>query len=258
MNCRSAESLYSAFLEDELNQEERRSLEAHLMGCRRCSVAVKDLRETLTLVSSLPAVETSPHFEDEIFDRIRSGEALRPSLIEWLGGFLTPERLRPVFLSGAAACALWIAVIVAHPSYLPWGGAIASRDSAAPSAASHDAGSLAAAGTSAPGSERAPGASAPVFGPRAALASSSPAGSASTSGRTSANRGGANGDDFQWADSQVPVAAAGSDSALLDPGSRFQDEYILDQFYLNRGTDRGTQSIVPVSGNSTDDVYITF
>lgn len=257
MNCRSAESLYSAFLEDELNQEERRSLEAHLMGCLRCSVAVKELRETLALVSSLPAVETSPHFEEEVFDRIRSGEALRPTLIEWLGGFLTPERLRPVFLSGAAVCALYIAVIVARPSYLPWGGAVANHESAAPSA-SHDAGSLASSGApSTPVTESAPAAPAPVFGPRAALASSTPAGS-SSSGRASANRGGANGDDFQWADSQVPVAAAGSDSALLDPASRFQDEYIIDQFYLNRGTDRGTQSIVPVSGNSSDDVYITF
>lgn len=249
MNCRSAESLYSAFLEDELNQEERRSLEAHLMGCRRCSVAVKELRETLALVSSLPAVETSPHFEEEIFDRIRSGEALRPTLIEWLGGFLTPERLRPVFLSGAAVCALWIAVIVARPSYLPWSGAVASRESAAPSTAPHDAGSPASTDVaSAPGSERAPATSAPVFGPRAALASSAPAGAASSSRRSSAP-GSANGDE--WADSQVPVAAAGSDSA-------FQDEYILDQYYLNRGTDRGTQSIVPVSGNSSDDVYITF
>ena len=250
MNCRSAETLYSAFLEDELNQEERRSLEAHLMGCRRCSVAVKELRETLALVSSLPAVETSPHFEEEIFDRIRSGEALRPTLIEWLGGFLTPERLRPVFLSGAAVCALYIAVIVARPSYLPWGGAVAKHESAAPSTS--DAGSLASSGApSAPGTGSAPAASAPVFGPRAALASSAPAGSNSA-------KSGANGDDFQWADSQVPVATAGSDSALLDPASRFQDEYIIDQFYLNRGTDRGTQSIVPVSGNSSDDVYITF
>jgi len=254
MNCRSAESLYSAFIEDELSQEEQRSLEAHLMGCRRCSVAVKELRETLVLMSALPTVETSPHFEEEVFDRIRSGEALRPTLIEWLSDFWTAARLRPVFLGGAAVCALWIAVIVARPStFLPSGGAGQNREAAAPSSNSPN-GALTSSGdvATAPGTETANAASAPVFGPRAALASSAPAGAS-----RSANRGSKAGDDFQWVDSQVPVAAAGSDSALRDPGARFQDEYIIDQFYLDRGG-RDAAPIVPVSGNSTDDVYITF
>lgn len=250
MNCRSAESLYSAFIEDELSQEEQRSLEAHLMGCRRCSVAVKELRETLALMSALPTVETSPHFEEEIFDRIRSGEALRPTLIEWIGGFWTADRLRPVFLGGAAVCALWIAVIVARPgTFFPSGGAGMNREAAAPNPVSSDAGSLASSSGDVTATPDAP---APVFGPRAALASSAPAGAS-----RSANRGTAAGDDVQWVDSQVPFAA-GSDSALRDPGARFQDEYILDQFYLDRGTGRDAPPIVPVSGNSTDDVYITF
>ena len=250
MNCRSAESLYSAFLEDELNQEEQRSLEAHLMGCRRCSVAVKGLKQTLALVSDLPAVETSPHFEDEIFDRIRSGEALRPTMVEWVAGFFTADRLRPVFLGGAAVCALWIAAIVMHPdAYFPRGGSVASRETGAPNANTPDASSGVA--STAPGTESAP--AIPVFGPRAALASSEIDGSATA--RSSTNRRGTSGEDFQWVDSHVPVASAGSDSAI-DP-SGFQDEYILDQFHLDRG-DRGSQSIVPVSGNSSDDVYITF
>jgi anti-sigma factor RsiW len=252
MNCRSAESLYSAFLEDELNQEEQRSLEAHLLGCRRCSAAVKELRQTLALVGALPSIETSPHFEDEIFDRIRSGEALRPTMIEWLGGFFTADRLRPVFLGGAAVCALWIAVIAMHPdSYFPRSGAVASRETGAPNANSPESGSLASSGGSstAPGTESAP--ATPVFGPRSALASDE------ASPRIATNRRGKSGEDFQWVDSQVPVASAGSDSAVLDANGRFQDEYILDQFHLDRG-DPGSQSIVPVSGNSSDDVYITF
>lgn len=253
MNCRSAESLYSAFLEEELSQEERRSMEAHLMACRRCSVAVKELRHTLTLMSALPSVATSPHFEEEIFDRIRSGEALRPTLIEWLGGFFTPERLRPVFLGGAAVCAVWIAVIVTHPAnFLPGNGTVANREAQAPNATSTDAGSLDASESVAmtPDAESASEPSAPVFGPRAAFASEpSNVVSGPTAGRA------ATGD--QWADRKSPATSNGSDSALT-PGSPFQDEYILDQFYLERGSERGTQSIVPVSGDATDDVYITF
>jgi len=249
MNCRSAESLYSAFIEDELSQEEQRSLEAHLMGCRRCSVAVKELRETLALMSALPSFETSPHFEEEVFDRIRSGEALRPTLIEWIGDFWTAERLRPVFLGGAAVCALWIAVIVARPgTFFPSGGVDLNREAAAPSSVSPGTGDAGSLASTSDGAE----VPAPVFGPRMALASSAPVAAA-----RSAKRGSAAGGDVQWVDSQVPVAA-GSDSALRDPGARFQDEYILDQFYLDRGTGRDAPSIVPVSGNSTDDVYITF
>ena len=38
----------------------------------------------------------------------------------------------------------------------------------------------------------------------------------------------------------------------------YQDEYILDQFYLNRSSENGVHSIVPVTGRPSDDVYITF
>ena len=31
MNCRSAESLFSSYVEDEISQEERRNLESHLV-----------------------------------------------------------------------------------------------------------------------------------------------------------------------------------------------------------------------------------
>jgi len=249
MNCRSAESLYSAFLEEELSQEERRSMEAHLMACRRCSVAVKELKHTLVLMSALPSVATSPHFEEEVFDRIRSGEALRPTLIEWLGGFFTAERLRPVFLGGAAVCALWIAVIVTRPgTFAPGNSAVASREAGAPNT-STDAGSASESVAMTPDAESASEPSAPVFGPRAAFASEP---SAVVSG-PSAGRA-ATGD--QWANRKAPAASDGSDSTL-EPGSRFQDEYILDQFYLERGPERAP-SIVPVSGDATDDVYITF
>lgn len=250
MNCRSAESLYSAFLEEELSQEERRSMEAHLMGCRRCSVAVKDLKRTLVMMSELPLVTTSPHFEEEIFDRIRSGEALRPTLVEWLGGFFTAERLRPVFLGGAAVCTLWIAVIVTRPgNFVPGNAAVANREALAPNAGSPDAGTLASSGPAmTPDGSSEPATQTPVFGPRAAFATEPSAVASTTPSRASS------GD--QWANRKAP-ATDGSDSALA-PGGRFQDEYILDQFYLDRGSERGTQSIVPVSGDATDDVYITF
>jgi anti-sigma factor RsiW len=248
MNCRSAESLYSAFIEDELTQEERRSLEAHLMGCRRCSVAVKELRATVALVATLPTFETNLHFDEDVMDRIRSGEALRPTLIEWLHDLLTPQRLRPVFMGGAAVCAIWIAAIVARPvdQSAPPG---VVRNEASPHAVEAPVATVATAPTSTvPSPAAAPSVENPAQGPGSIAAR--------PSGRRTEAREPAV--DFQWADTEVPVASFISDSTLPNPGSRFQDEYILDQFYLDRASQGGTHSIVPVSGRASDDVYITF
>ena len=112
MNCRSAESLFSALIEDELSQNERRSLESHLLSCRKCSVSLKETRAAMDLFQSLPMEDTSPHFEEDVMVRIRSGEGLRPSLIEWLRGMLAPPAwLRPVAVAGAGACAVCVALV---------------------------------------------------------------------------------------------------------------------------------------------------
>ena len=49
----------------------------------------------------------------------------------------------------------------------------------------------------------------------------------------------------------------GADSARVN-GAPYQDEYILDQFYLNRTNGSDRTSIVPVTGRPSDDVYIIF
>src|SRR5258707_4504107 len=101
MNCRSAEPLFSSYIEDEISQEERRNLEAHFMGCRRCSVALRDLRATMTLVQrEVPLVSSSAHFEEDVYAKIRSGEWLRPSASELVREHLLPIRLRPAVMAG--------------------------------------------------------------------------------------------------------------------------------------------------------------
>jgi hypothetical protein len=51
---------------------------------------------------------------------------------------------------------------------------------------------------------------------------------------------------------------AGSADSARAGGAPYQDEYILDQFYLNRTNGSDRTSIVPVTGRPSDDVYITF
>lgn len=241
MNCRSAESLYSALIEDELSQKERRELESHLLGCRRCSTAVRELRATIALTQSLPAVEASARFEDDVLARIRSGEALRPSMLEWLSGLLPPLRLRPVLAAGAGVCALALAVMYVHPWSTPTPPAKQETIATvpAPQPASPATQAPAAVATS---QERV--ASAPVHrtAPPARLKRS----------------------DIQVI--QSPLALEGtlstgdSSRAAGRPLSpQYQDEYILDRFYLERAPTSGDPSMVPTSGNPNDgDVYIEF
>lgn len=236
MNCRSAEHLFSSFLEDELSQRERRALEGHLTDCPRCSQAVEELRATVDLVSALPSYETSAAFEEEIMDRIRSGEALRPGVVEWLSERVGGVWLKPAFLSGAAACALYIAFLLVNPILKPGpdlqGSKIARVTPAAgtPSGGASTSGATGSAATVAP---------APAAGDMVASASQRRAPSAAT-GPT------------------VADAATSPDSAGAAKSAPYQDEYILDQFYLNRSAEDGVHSIVPVSGRPTDDVYFTF
>jgi hypothetical protein len=244
MNCRSAESLYSAFIEDELSQKERRDLEAHLLACRRCSVAVRDLRATIALTRSLPAAAVSEHFEEDVLARIRSGEALRPSLLEWLAGLLAPVRLRPVLAASAAICAVGVAAIL----FLRPPG---------PSSSVATAPSVTAVAPSGPAAPQAAPPAAEGIEHRAATSvrtAQAPAGDASQRLRRS---------EVQVI--QSPLALEGSlatgDSARfqgrpLEP--QYQDEYILDQFYIERTPADRDPSMVPASGNPNDDVYIIF
>lgn len=245
MNCRSAEHLFSSYVEDELSQRERRPFEEHLAECTRCSTAVEELRTTVDLLAALPSYETGPAFEEEVMDRIRSGEALRPGLIEWLSEHLAPARLRPVFLTGAAACAVWIAVLVMNPMQNAAPGSGNSR--------------LAQEGASGPGVAPEAG---PTAGPAAptvetpaaptgdVIASATPSRGASGAGLSTAGRAGAA--------RPAATASESADSARAGGNVPYQDEYILDQFYLNRSGEDGIHSIVPVTGRTTDDVYITF
>ncbi|TMQ64808.1 MAG: hypothetical protein E6K79_07160 [Candidatus Eisenbacteria bacterium] len=251
MNCRSAEPLLSAFLEDDLSQKERRSLEAHILACRRCSLSVRELRATLELMQNVPYVETSPHFEEDLLARIRSGEAMRPTVVEWLKGLMEPARLRPLFLAGAGACAVWIGVVLVNPN-----GVNRHTNVAGVTAPSHLApgSSVAATPSQEPSKVEVASLAAPFAGTQTAPRQpNGRTGSRPSPARGSTQSGDAL-DESVW-----PTPASSQDAAIPNPGSRYDDQYITDQFFLERdlgGSNNPT--ITPVSDRSSDDVYITF
>jgi anti-sigma factor RsiW len=252
MNCRSAETLFSAFLDDELNQAERRDFESHLLGCRRCSQSLREMKGAMALVldaSAAAAAETSPHFEDDLMVRIRSGEAMRPSVVEWLHGLLTPVRLRPLFVVGAGACAVFVAVVLfqgnSNSKNTP---AMAARETGPGSVATSPATPAAPAGPAS--SSAAPA----MTSPNTTLASSSPAPSIKKARRADDGNG-----IVEIADRVAPSTRAAASASGAD--SQFVDEYVTDHFFLQRGstTPEPQQStIVPVTDKASDDVYIEF
>lgn len=259
MNCRSAESLFSALIEDELSQKERRFLEAHLLSCRKCSVGLKEMRAAMELFRDLPLEETSPHFEEDVMARIRSGEGLRPSLVEWLRGLLAPAWLRPAAVAGAGACAVWIAALVAYP-YLHHdekAGTIASN--VTKSETTPSAQSSAPAVPDAPQVATASGATA-VSAPERDLAARNAAAEPARPVPP------ATADPRSVEPAGLAAAARGTDAEGFTsgtdpskPAAGYVDEYITDQFYLERGNGgSGNPSVTPVSGRPSDDVYIIF
>ncbi|HXF59761.1 MAG TPA: zf-HC2 domain-containing protein [Candidatus Saccharimonadales bacterium] len=235
MNCRSVESLFSSYIEDEISQEERRNVEAHFMGCRRCSLALREVRATMSFLSrEVPLAEPSPHFDEDVYARIRSGEGLRPSAWELLRELVPSLRLRPVYLAGAGVSALAVAL-----AFSPMGQGLL-RQAPAVMTASHAPASTPGATTVAPVPAPATVVAERNVAPEPRPASPGRAGSVVAS---------------------APRTASAVQDSIVDgsaPVQRYNDEIINDQFYLDRGRPGQDPSVVPVNATQDDGVYIIF
>ena len=233
MNCRSAESFFSSYIEDEISQEERRGLEAHLMGCRRCSLAMREVRSAVALLERMPEVSPSSHFDDDLFARIRSGEGIRPGAAEMIRELLSSARFRPVYLAGAGACAVLAAFVISPAGQglmraaLPTPPSVTARHE---SIASAQPAPTAQRVVPLPGSVSA---GAPAVTPTRAVSVIASAARTAPAGRDSI------------ADGSVTH-------------QRYTDEIINDQFYLERGRDGQDPAVVPVNETSDDGVFIIF
>lgn len=243
MNCRSAESYFSSYIEDEISQEERRGLEAHLMGCRRCSLAMRETRSMVSLLERMPEVKPSSHFDDDLFARIRSGEGLRPSAAEMIRELLSPARFRPLYVACAGACAVLLAFVVSPLGHGLLRATVSTPPMSAATPQIHSSGSPVA-----PSAVPAPAAMAER------TATGPPPSSGTVLGKAPSHRA------ASVVASAAQTAPADRDS-IVDgriPRQRYTDEIINDQFYLERGREGQDPAVVPVNETSDDGVYIIF
>lgn len=90
-----AGELISAYLDGELNSEERQTLFEHLSSCGACSAEMQDIQDIRSTVRSLPMMELPPGLVPEADDE------------------LVPLRRNRGFLIGTAAVVLVLVIAVA-------------------------------------------------------------------------------------------------------------------------------------------------
>lgn len=70
MECTRTEDLLSGYLDGDLPEREREGIAAHLGQCPRCAEEERALKETLTLLRSLPAEKAPPELLEGVLRRI--------------------------------------------------------------------------------------------------------------------------------------------------------------------------------------------
>lgn len=105
MNCKTACSLISDYLDDQLADSQKQSFEAHIACCRICACKVSDTREILVSLSLL-SVEKSPV---DCWEQVRKSIAILPkSRPQWWRGVLRPMVAAPAAVVAALILALFI------------------------------------------------------------------------------------------------------------------------------------------------------
>ncbi len=67
MRCEFIEELLSPYLEDELDQEEKRAVKEHLETCKNCSLLFSYIRDTRESLTGFPEMEVSKNLLDRLY-----------------------------------------------------------------------------------------------------------------------------------------------------------------------------------------------
>jgi hypothetical protein len=110
MECKNIEELLSPYLEDELTEQEREAVEAHLASCPTCAGILSFMKEARSTLSTFPELEVSQELVEKLYTLPRKKK--RFSLVY---DFL----LRPSFQPIMAAATILLTVVsfyMFHPN----------------------------------------------------------------------------------------------------------------------------------------------
>ena len=83
MNCANARANFSAYVEHELSEQERRQTAAHLGRCPSCSRDLFAMQKAMSLIRWVPRADARPGFEDRLYARLRSEREVTPASRWW-------------------------------------------------------------------------------------------------------------------------------------------------------------------------------
>ncbi len=84
MNCKQACEQLSEYIDGELDEQSKRTLEGHLAGCEACRDELEGLRRTVAAVKSLPTVPAPEELSSRILASIPARAKVRPLRLRML------------------------------------------------------------------------------------------------------------------------------------------------------------------------------
>lgn len=113
MNCRKIEPLIFDFADGSCDSRVGRQVEAHVAGCKECSVKLDHARRILATVRAIPPLVAPEGFRARVGERIAARESLKPS---WRSFLYARLSWRPVAALGVtAALAIVLALVARSP-----------------------------------------------------------------------------------------------------------------------------------------------
>src|SRR5690242_10294873 len=106
LDCQWAEDELSGYLDDVLDPQLRRRVEAHLATCERCRIILEDFRRADELVRDLPFIEPPSDMRDRFFSspeylKLANARARQRSFVTPLKVALVAAAMLVVALGGA-------------------------------------------------------------------------------------------------------------------------------------------------------------
>ncbi len=96
MNCKNAQALLSAYLDEELSGREMLDIREHLHQCEACAEEVRCVQAVKRILSAAPVPEPSADFENRLVSRV----------LQAVPATAQPKRLSVVALTGIAAASM--------------------------------------------------------------------------------------------------------------------------------------------------------
>jgi len=113
-NCRKCRSMFIEVLYNELDHEQKKSFDAHLEACSKCTKDFEEMRETMGVLSQRTRTEPDSFFWDsywdKLADRMEEKERSVPAIVAWWQRFWQSISFQPNWTYRIATAVALIAI----------------------------------------------------------------------------------------------------------------------------------------------------